>query len=207
MHFNQNYKMSEDILDEYVRLTRAIENVRNKINQYKKNIDYDISNSKSEKEQQKHVDKFKNVINRIKNDDDITGKYRRVKARHQELKRVLLRGLEIQSKMKANFSNDNKSRSHTTNDFNNQMAINPHIISETSSEIILNKLKTKYEFELRSDPNYDHTSNINYDHISNINYDQDQNLFKNKFQDQDTDYSGLLREIEYDLIKKDSQYM
>jgi type I site-specific restriction-modification system R (restriction) subunit len=80
----------ESTLDEYVKTTRAIENIQNKINIYKKNIEHKIKNSKSTNEQNKKIKEFKKTIAKLKNDSEIIQKYKLLKKRKNELKEILI---------------------------------------------------------------------------------------------------------------------
>jgi hypothetical protein len=122
-------ELSEKLLDEYVRITRAIENVQAKINKYKKKINFVIESAKSEEEQKKHIDEFTKVINMIKNDIGITEKYRELKIRQQELKNILLKGFNT----------------------NQESFTNPTVIESMSdTDITLHRLKEKYESEMNN---------------------------------------------------------
>lgn len=82
--------MTEHILDEYMKITRTIENIQNKINQYKKIVEANIENSKNEEEQEEKIREFKKIIHRIKKDKEITRKYRLLKKKQKELRDSLV---------------------------------------------------------------------------------------------------------------------
>jgi hypothetical protein len=82
--------MTDLILDEYVKVTRIIENIQNKINRYKKNVKENIENSRNEHEQEKKIKEFKKTMSRIKGDKDITQQYRLLKKKQKELRDKLI---------------------------------------------------------------------------------------------------------------------
>lgn len=82
--------MTDLILDEYVKVTRTIENIQNKINRYKKSVEENIENSKSEQEQENKIKEFKKTMSRIKGDKDITQRYRILKKKQKELRDKLI---------------------------------------------------------------------------------------------------------------------
>ena len=82
--------MTDIILDEYVRVTRTIENIQTKINTYKKSIEEDIESAKSEEEQNERVKEFKNMMAKIKKDPNVTSNYRLLKKRQTELRNQII---------------------------------------------------------------------------------------------------------------------
>ena len=82
--------MTDLILDEYVKVTRIIENIQNKINRYKKSVKENIENSRNEHEQEKKIKEFKKTMSRIKGDKDITQQYRLLKKKQKELRDKLI---------------------------------------------------------------------------------------------------------------------
>lgn len=82
--------MSDLILDEYVKVTRTIENIQDKIIRYKKSVEENIENSKSEKEQEQKIKEFQKTMSRIKGDNDITKRYRLLKQKQKELRDKLI---------------------------------------------------------------------------------------------------------------------
>lgn len=74
-------------LDEYVKITRTIENIQNIINRYIK--DLAIENAQTEQEKDEKINEFKDMMFRIKNDRDITQRYRYLKERQKELRERL----------------------------------------------------------------------------------------------------------------------
>lgn len=82
--------MSEAALEEYVKVTRAIENIQNKINRYKETVVDTIKRSSSDKEQKEKAEEFRQMMQKIKTDPTITKKYRTLKQRQEELKRQLI---------------------------------------------------------------------------------------------------------------------
>lgn len=139
--------MSEKLLDEYVRITCVIENIQKKINQYRGYIENIINNADNEREQEQYVNEFKNVMDDIKNDSDITRKYRKLRNRQQELKKIILLGL---SKLEID-----EIHAMTNNDNNNDDYDN-NLMSET--DITLHKLRKKYESNVLSE-NTDRANN------------------------------------------------
>lgn len=82
--------MSEQTLDEYVRVTKTIENIQNKINRYKIHILENIEESKSDKEQEEKLKEFRKTMKRIKGDKEITQQYRMLKIIQKELRDKLI---------------------------------------------------------------------------------------------------------------------
>ena len=74
------------MLDEYVKITRTIENIQTKINRYIKDIEEAIENAQTEREKDEKINELKDMMHRIKNDRDITQKYRYLKERQKELR-------------------------------------------------------------------------------------------------------------------------
>lgn len=82
--------MTDYLLDEYVKISKTIENIQMKINEYKKDIEISIENAQSENEQNVHVEKFKEMMIKIKTDPNIITKYKSLKKRQQELKFLII---------------------------------------------------------------------------------------------------------------------
>ena len=101
--------MSEDTLDEYVKITKTIDNIHDKINRYKTNILDSLKYSTSEQEQKDKMKEFQNIIHKIKTDPIITNKYRALKKSQDELKKKLISSTDF----------DNTSTSN--NDINKQL--------------------------------------------------------------------------------------
>jgi len=102
--------MSEDTLDEYVKITRTIDNIHNKINRYKLNVIDSLKYSTSEQEHKNKMLEFQNIIQKIKSDPTITNKYRALKKSQEELKKKLIN------------STDFDTVSSTNNDINKQLS-------------------------------------------------------------------------------------
>ena len=83
--------MTEEILNEYVKITCIIENIQNKINLYKQNIEDNIEKSKNDIEQNQKIKEFVNTMTKIKEDADITQRYRKLKLKQKELKEQLIK--------------------------------------------------------------------------------------------------------------------
>ena len=101
--------MSEDTLDEYVKITRTIDNIHNKINRYKLNVMDSLKYSTSEQEQKDKMKEFQNIVKKIKSDPSITNKYRALKKSQEELKKKLIS------------STDFDNTSSVNNDINKQL--------------------------------------------------------------------------------------
>lgn len=93
--------MTDKILNEYVHITNAIENIKNKINNYKNNIINSIEESSSEDEQKYKVREFQSMMEKIKSDPSITKKYKILKERQEELRKILIPNetIEINNKI------------------------------------------------------------------------------------------------------------
>ena len=82
--------MTEQLLNEYVRITFIIENIQNKLNLYKHDIENNIESSNNENEQNEKIKEFIETMKQIKEDADITQRYRKLKLRQKELKDILI---------------------------------------------------------------------------------------------------------------------
>lgn len=82
--------MSTIILDEYVTVTKAIDNIHNKINEYKTYIENEIKNANTKKRKQKILRRFRKTLNKIKNDPDVTNKYKSLKEKQLKIKKMLI---------------------------------------------------------------------------------------------------------------------
>ena len=87
--------MSEDLLDEYVKITKTIDNIHNKINKYKTDILDSIKYSSSEQEQKDKIKQFHSIIQKIKSDHKITNKYRTLKKSQAELKKKIINSTDF----------------------------------------------------------------------------------------------------------------
>ena len=136
--------MTEKLLDEYVKITMAIENVQNKINQYKKKVENIINNTESNQEKRIYIEEFKTVMMKIKNDNEITKKYRTLRKRQNELKKIFLE--------------DSKPK-----DDKMSASLSPW---PEDTDITLCELKKKYELKSKGDDIFDDESN--YDRNTQI---------------------------------------
>jgi len=82
--------MSNNILDEYTKITRIIENIQDKINRYKITIEQDLERSSSEKEKNMIIKEFEKKIKKIRDNPQITKRYRYFKKRQEMLRRLLI---------------------------------------------------------------------------------------------------------------------
>jgi hypothetical protein len=89
--------MTDSLLDEYVKITKKIDIIQNKINRYKKKIELNIEKSKSEKEQNDKLQEFKEIVETIKNDPTIVGKYKLLKQRQKELRDLIISSADNES--------------------------------------------------------------------------------------------------------------
>lgn len=102
--------MSEDTLDEYVKITKTIDNIHDKINKYKMNVLDSLKHSSSDKEQQDKMKDFQDIIKKIKSDPLITNKYRALKKSQDELKKKLISSSDFDNSNNSN-TNINKQLS------------------------------------------------------------------------------------------------
>lgn len=75
-----------DILDEYVKITITID----KIESYKENTFNKIKNARSKKEFNKYYELFKRDMLKLKENDKLVKKYKQLKRRQYEIKKILL---------------------------------------------------------------------------------------------------------------------
>lgn len=83
--------MTESMLNEYVRITRIIENIHNKITRYQIKTEKLIKNAKYDEERRVILDRFNKIMYDIKHDKDINVKYKILRDRQIELKSKLIR--------------------------------------------------------------------------------------------------------------------
>lgn len=76
------------ILQEYIKITSIINNIQNKIESYKKEIEDNIKTCKKGDELM-YIDQFKNTLELLKNDSEIYNKYRKLKKKQSELYELL----------------------------------------------------------------------------------------------------------------------
>lgn len=82
--------MTDCLLDEYVKITKTIESIQKKIDSFKNDIEISIENAQSENEQNEHVEKFKEMMGKLKTDPEIIAKFKSLKKRQLELKKLIL---------------------------------------------------------------------------------------------------------------------
>jgi hypothetical protein len=82
--------MTSEMLDEYVKITKIIDKIHEKINAYKVSIEQSINNTNSKKKQEFYMNEFKIFINQIKNDMDIINKYKLLKTKQKNLRNQIL---------------------------------------------------------------------------------------------------------------------
>lgn len=134
-----------DVLDEYVMITKTIENIQDKINRYKKTIELRIDNATSDREQRMYVTEFKQFITDIKNDPHITKKYRRLKQRQKDLRDRLLFDNKSTNDISTDIVTNDNVNCNNSNSINTNVAITDNI--NYADEIISN-LQSKYSNSL-----------------------------------------------------------
>jgi hypothetical protein len=87
--------MSDNLLDEYYKITKTIDNIQTKINNYKQAIEEQMNNAKNNIERQQYVNEYKNFIQNIKKDEDIKNKLIQLNKRQNELKTIIMAPNEI----------------------------------------------------------------------------------------------------------------
>ncbi|AYV77533.1 MAG: hypothetical protein Dasosvirus5_12 [Dasosvirus sp.] len=83
------------LLDEYVKITITIKNIREKLNKYKKSVEKKVINASTDREQQNIISDFTESITRIKNNPEITQKFKILKQRQTELRNILTQNKDI----------------------------------------------------------------------------------------------------------------
>jgi len=135
-----------NILDEYVKITRVIENIQNKINQYIESMDEIIENTQDESERDKKIKEFKTTIERIKNDHEITQKYRQLKNRQKELRELLIPpNSNINDKMKSS----NTNFTSTTDNLLSDLKIRYDKLSKQQIVLVDDENSDQTQLELR----------------------------------------------------------
>ncbi len=81
----------EQLLDEYVNVVKSIESIQNKINIYVQKVEDNIEKTSSDSERHFLIQEFKESLDKIKNDKNITEKYKKLKKRQEELKIILIK--------------------------------------------------------------------------------------------------------------------
>jgi len=137
--------MTESILDEYVRITRIIDNIQNKLTQYKKETDILIEKANTKEERENILSNFKIIMDDIKRDHIITNKYRLLRQKQLELKNQLIRPIfgnvdeTIQNmKIKYNYSNITPVVDEIKLKTN-------ELVSNEQIDIVLNNIKNKID--------------------------------------------------------------
>jgi hypothetical protein len=87
--------MSENLLDEYYKITKTIDNIQTKINNYKQAIEEQINNAKNDTERQQYITEYKHFIQNIKQDEDIKNKLIQLNKRQNELKTIIMTPTDI----------------------------------------------------------------------------------------------------------------
>ena len=87
-----------DILDEYVDITIKIREIQGIINRYRNTAKRDLRKARTEREQNKIIETFKENIDRIKQNDAITKTYKKLRKRQSEIRNILLGGVAKQDR-------------------------------------------------------------------------------------------------------------
>ena len=132
-----------DLLDEYVKITKTVDNIQEKINTYKKIIEDKIEHSTNTAECIVYREEFELFVSDIKHDPQISQKYRRLKQRQQMLRDLLLN--DTNTNTDTTYMNVDemihslKSKYETENINNNNINIS---IRTTPYETLLNDIKS-----------------------------------------------------------------
>jgi len=87
--------MGEHLLDEYYKITKVIDNIQLKINNYKQILEDKINNTDSENERNILIEEYKSFIKNIKDDTEIKNKIIKLNTRQTEIKTILTNTNEI----------------------------------------------------------------------------------------------------------------
>jgi hypothetical protein len=87
--------MGEHLLDEYYKITKVIDNIQSKINNYKQILEDKINNTDSENERNILIEEYKSFIKNIKDDTEIKNKIIKLNTRQTEIKTILTNTNEI----------------------------------------------------------------------------------------------------------------
>jgi hypothetical protein len=80
---------TEDMLDEYVRVTNCLNQFKHKLDNLKKKFEFKIENSNIEKHKE-IINRFLDHIEHIKVNTRLSGKYKKYRQRQEELKALIL---------------------------------------------------------------------------------------------------------------------
>jgi len=146
---------NEELLDEYVKITKTIDIIQNKINTFKKTIEDKIHTSTNDNEREMYLEEFKTFTLNIKNDTQLIQKYKLLNKRQKELRDQLL--LYIIHTNSNPIMTDNES------------SLNKVINIEFDTNVNTNSCLINV-----NDNTFDNSDNI--DNINNINNDIDKTL-------------------------------
>ncbi len=77
------------LLDEYYKITKIIDNIQMKINDYKQILEDKINSSKTDNERIRFMEEYKSFIQNIKSDVEIKNKIIQLNTRQSEIKIML----------------------------------------------------------------------------------------------------------------------
>ena len=106
--------ITEDLLDEYVKVTITVENIQKKINKHKKTIETRLEKATNDNEKNACIEEYKLFIMSIKNDPEIVNKYKMLKNKQANLRGKILSNNNI--KLKDNLVNSSISMSEIKDD-------------------------------------------------------------------------------------------
>lgn len=87
---NKYTNMSIDLLNEYVEICNGIQDIWNVINEFKQSFISKLNKCKSNEERDRIEKMFKHKLILIRNNNNITTKYKLLKKRKQEIQNILL---------------------------------------------------------------------------------------------------------------------
>lgn len=87
--------MGDHLLDEYYKITKVIDNIQTKINNYKQILEDRINNSDCENERNILIEEYKSFVKNIKDDIEIKNKIIKLNTRQIEIKTMLTNSNEI----------------------------------------------------------------------------------------------------------------
>lgn len=157
---------NEELLDEYVKITKTIDNIQNKINMFKKTIEGKLETSTNDDEREMYLEEFKTFTLNIKNDTQLIQKYKLLNKKQKELRDQLL--LYIMHTNSNPIMTDNGSSLNEATNTELYMNINKNI----NTNVNINTSTNKNSYLLNE--NDSKFNNIN--NIDNVNNDIDKTL-------------------------------
>lgn len=135
---NELIDRDKEILDEYVRVSKTIDNIKSKIENYKNSVNELLKKAKTEKEQDEIIEKYRNDMMKIKNDKNITRRFKLLKQKQKNLKNLLLPSINNDADIIINLMKGK----YTDDDY---ISLNKGKLDDFEYDIILHKIQKNLE--------------------------------------------------------------